>query len=385
MYQLASFSTWALSFIVLRTVESQTDILERCCYGDKSVPHGSVVFSHPERCFQLVCQNGRIRPVYVNRKGDKYCCELNGRLIPNGVELRGNCMVMLCEAGIWEPADKIEDCCSHCSLYNDPHIRTLDGTRYDWHGRCNYSVAQTYYTTKPDIGVFSQFKSCNGIASCLTHTTYRNDPNTIITLDNGDVSRVKVNGYENEIESVVNQLTSEDGTVPVLAWKHENCIFLMGSSKLLILHCPHRLDIWAHKFHTERLNGLCGHFNGLPEDDFTDRDGSIHPISYWPMTFPHSWLTSEQSARVCNLNLECPGCLEENTTDPCEASQSRRDFFDALCREPLRHLEKTKDFEQYMETCAFDLCAIYQYGGTDTDAREWVREVGRLVEVVKDF
>ncbi|XP_064095590.1 mucin-6-like [Macrobrachium nipponense] len=374
---------YVLSLTVFGNVKCQTEIFEGCCYGDENFPHGSAVFSHPKRCFQIICQNGRLIPTYVNQKGDQNCCEFNGRLTPNGKELSGHCMIMKCEAGIWKPSGKIEDCCSRCSLYDDPHITTLDGTKYDWHSPCNYSVAQTSYTTEPDVGVFSKFQGCNVIASCLSQTTFRNDPNTIITLDHGDVTRVKGNGYENLVQSQASQVQSQDGKLPVLAWTRENCIFLMGSSKLLILHCPHRLDIWAHPFHLERLDGLCGHYNGAPEDDFTDRYERVHALSYWPMAFPHSWLAPEQSDFQCDV--WCPECFEETTVDPCRAAPERRRYFEALCREPLKHLQGTKDFDHYMETCAFDLCAIYQRGGNETNARNWVRDVERMIAVVKDL
>lgn len=358
--------------------------LNGCCYGDDTIKHGGVVFSHPRRCFQLVCQYGSIQPQYVQEKGDRNCCEFNDILYPDGSEMAGLCIQMKCESGSWKPAGNIDNCCNHCSLYNDPHIVTFDGHRYDWHGKCNYSVAQTEFAVKPEVGVFSDFSVCNGLASCLSHTTFRNDPHTIVTLDNGAVNRLKVNGCKFEVQEMVQLLRCGKVKHPLLSWKHENCVFLLGSSNILLLHCPHRLDVWAHPVHVNKLNGLCGHYNQHLNDDFTDRAGNIHsPLSYWPMAFPYSWMTSEQTDRLCDA--PCPECNDETTSDPCEADATQRTYYATLCRKSLQHLSNVKEFSNYIETCAFDLCMIYQSGGQERKAKSWIREVEELITVVMDI
>ncbi|KAK7079960.1 hypothetical protein SK128_010062, partial [Halocaridina rubra] len=186
-----------------------------CCYGDGNLEHGEVAFSLPSHCFQLVCQNGLVQQQYVQKKGDKNCCEFNDLLYSDGSDLGGYCMTMRCSKGEWKPSGKIEKCCDHCYIYNDPHIHTFDGHNYDWHGICNYSIAQTGFSTKPKLGVYGKFQDCNSQASCLSYTTFKNDPNTAITIFDREVLKPTVNGDEFVMADSVQPLTSSSGIHPV--------------------------------------------------------------------------------------------------------------------------------------------------------------------------
>lgn len=94
----------------------------------------------------------------------------------------------------------------HCYLFDDPHIVTFDGHRYDWHGVCNYTVAASDSTHYPNVGVFSDFARCWGCASCLDRTTFRNDPHTLITLDHGAVFDVSWRWEEWDSSKVMTRL-----------------------------------------------------------------------------------------------------------------------------------------------------------------------------------
>lgn len=79
---------------------------------------------------------------------------------------------------------------SRCSIYNDPHFHTFDGHHYDFHGVCNYSLAQRGFTREAELGVYGDFRSCWGRASCLGRTTFVNDPHTVVALESGSVFTV---------------------------------------------------------------------------------------------------------------------------------------------------------------------------------------------------
>ncbi|XP_042204362.1 mucin-5B-like [Homarus americanus] len=360
---------------------------EPCCYGKRKVPHGEVFVSLPEICVNLVCQYGEIVRVYL--EGDtKSCCEFDGILYPNGAELELMCFKMICKKGRWSHPGTIDRCCKHCTLYNDPHIRTFDGYQYDWHGRCNYSIAQSDTTLDPYIGIFSDFVPCVGEASCLAHTTYRVNPHTIITLKNSAEFDLEVNGQPFHVPLLgVRHLITADGTQhPVLVFRSTGCIVLISSSGIVVMHCRYRLDVWAHPNHTNHLDGLCGHFNFYQRDDFTNRDGEIHALHYWPLAFPLSWLTSEQLDRKCLYRCPEPHltCSGETTTSPCYASASSMVPYTTNCTAELQPIiGKAEDLQSYIDTCAFDLCLELQNGGNPDSIYKLLTKIKWVLKVEK--
>lgn len=86
----------------------------------------------------------------------------------------------------------------HCWLHDDPHFTTFDGTHYDWHGRCNYSLAQTDQSYEPHTAVYASFKRCfprkrfDKLPSCVDKATFRENPHTVVEMNAGNPSEVMV-------------------------------------------------------------------------------------------------------------------------------------------------------------------------------------------------
>ncbi|XP_068207542.1 mucin-2-like [Palaemon carinicauda] len=318
-----------------------------CCFGDKDIPHGEVVLSIPVTCRQLVCNNGIVE---LHRHGDledKNCCEFDGKLYSDCSELTGYCLPLMCNKGLWIPTGNVEACCKSCHVYDDPHIISFDGYRYDWHGHCNYSLAQRGFGFQPQWGVFSDFKACNGLASCLHRTTFKDNCHTVITLDCGAVTTLYVNGEEFTVPEVgVHPVESSSGEHPVLTWRAGQCVVLLGSSKIAIHHCPHRIDIWAYPNHAENTEGLCGHFDFNVKNDFTARNKTIFPLHYRPFAYPHSWLTDIQSKRFCG-NL-CPTCAQETTANLCGAQETELQQYRTSCLVALQDTSNIHILDTYI-------------------------------------
>nr|XP_027232532.1 mucin-2-like isoform X2 [Penaeus vannamei] len=336
-----------------------------CPYGDVLVPQGQVVLSLPVCCMQLVCLFGRIVEKYHYQPGDANCCEFAGILYSDGATLPGYCTQLRCRNGQWTTNWILEKCCSRCGLYNDPHIITFDIYRYDWHGTCNYSIAQSDLSYDPRTGVFSDFQPCNRRASCLDTTTFRDNPNTIITLSSRSNNTIIVNGEDFVIPKtgIVPVISSGPTTHPVLVWQSDGCVILFGASKIMLKHCRSSMHVWAYPSHTDSLDGLCGHFNFHPGDEFRDRTGHQHPLSYRPYAFPYSWMS-----------------------DPCHADQDARDEYAVMCERFLSDaaVGQTEVLAHHIETCIFDVCLMSQEGANLTTVEEWLEELRRILKMIVD-
>ncbi|KAG7157009.1 Mucin-2-like 3, partial [Homarus americanus] len=214
-----------------RLISANVGIIQvDCCFNDTVVDHGQVVFNLPSKCLQLVCNYGKIIPRFLGDPGRS--CEFDGLLYAEGAELAGHCVVMQCTRKGWIPRGDIDDCCKHCSVYDDPHFVTFDGYRYDWHGYCNYSVAQTDRTYNPEAGVFSDFEPCFGGPSCLGRSTFKDHKHTVISLGHS-VFNLLVNGDPYAVPLVgAEPVRCSSKVHPVLAWRNGQCTMLLGSSKL---------------------------------------------------------------------------------------------------------------------------------------------------------
>ncbi|KAK4303757.1 hypothetical protein Pmani_024255 [Petrolisthes manimaculis] len=259
-----------------------------CCWGDTTVPHQHIVLSLPWCCTLLTCYNGTIKPDVIGRDATD-CCEFDGVMYPNGGRLAAQCVSLECSRGQWIVKD-YDDCCAHCSVYNDPHFTTFDGHYYDFHGSCNYSLAQTDTSLSPHTAVYSQFKPCFGHASCLDTVTFRENPHVIVTLEPGVVDSLKVNDELYIVAtSGVHVVTTSSGPHPLLVWRDNDCLQILGVSKIMVTHCSNVVDIWTFPTHADNLDGLCGHFNYYVDDDLTSRDGQVTTLTHWPFAFPESW------------------------------------------------------------------------------------------------
>ncbi|KAG7171405.1 IgGFc-binding protein-like 2, partial [Homarus americanus] len=377
-----SLSFLVLSLVSLSVQQHEYDCLTEpvgarcCCYGKDLFNHGEVVVSLPESCLQLVCQDTHIVAEYFNSPGDSHCCEFNGQVYPDGCVLTGQCLEVICRRGRWFLTGNYDECCAHCELTNDPHITTFDGYRYDWHGTCNYSVTQSDFSLDPHVGVFSDFEPCNAWASCLGHTTFRDNPNTIITMRVSSLFLPLVNGIPYPVPTSLSQVIVNGVPHPVLAYKSGSCVTFIGSCQLVVRHCSNRLDVIAHPAHMRQLDGLCGHFNGYQMDDFTSRQEVVHPLQYRPLAFPLSWLTDDQCEEKCKD--ECPelmGCEGEGTHDPCTLDHDGEEWrhYWKLCWKKLGNIVgKDVKRQHYIETCAFDLCMLNQNNMGEREEFRWL-------------
>ncbi|XP_050720174.1 mucin-5B-like isoform X2 [Eriocheir sinensis] len=376
----ASWGVVVLLFCALAAEARPDD----CCYGRKNVAHGETVLTIPSCCVSFSCSDGDIRPSHLGGVGASGCCEFGGQLYPNGSSLSAHCSSLRCVNGNWTWTGRFQDCCGRCTLHNSGHVMTFDKTHYHWAGPCNYTVAQTGSSQHPETGVFTSFAPCHG-SYCLQKTTFRNDPYTVVSLshDHTDgTTSLLVNGNLYAVPSSgVHTVTVGGTTYPLLAWRTPYCIALVGSSGIMLLHCRYRLDVWAYPTHASQLHGLCGHFNFNPLDDMTARDGTVYPVTTFPLAFPESWRTAEQSSVQCK---QCRDCGRPTRDNMCKARPAESKAYYTRCAKLLHPvLAVDTQLKHHVDACEFELCLLHQAGASQQQQQRQLDDQLRIAQISK--
>ncbi|XP_066965486.1 mucin-2-like [Macrobrachium rosenbergii] len=207
------------------------------------------------------------------------------------------CFQVYCARGEWVQIGHVDANCSQCSAYWDPHLVTFDGYYYDYHGTCEYALAQDGMTDDPQYAVNSEFMECWG-AACVGPSTFKDSPGTVVKMGaygryTPDLYKVLVNGVLYEILDHIPRFVKEGATEhQVLAWRYGyGCIRLLGSSQIAVEKCGSSLSVWASPEFHGKLYGLCGYFDENVDNDFTKRDGTTAALERYPtgVVFPDSW------------------------------------------------------------------------------------------------
>ncbi|XP_010737445.2 IgGFc-binding protein [Larimichthys crocea] len=235
---------------------------------------------------------------------------------------------------------------STCQATGDPHYVTFDKKRFNFQGTCVYQmvglcsknpelepfdvlVQNNYrgnkvvsYTKLVEIKVYSL-----SIVITKTHKGFilvNNElVNLPVTLAGGQVSVFKSGLY-----AVV---TTTFGLKVSFNW--ESAVFVTLPSNYM-----------------EAVCGLCGNYNGKPQDDLTPKNGD-KPVS--PASFGASWRVAEIPGCVDGCKGVCPDC------DITQKVKYEKGDFCGLLRDPkgpFRDCHAKVDPEDYFKDCVYDVC-----------------------------
>ncbi|XP_075781086.1 kielin/chordin-like protein isoform X2 [Pelodiscus sinensis] len=259
-----------------------------------------------------------------------------------------------------------------CLAFGDPHYRTFDGRLLHFQGTCTYVLAQDCQGGDFSIHVTNEDRGRPGVAWTKDVTVRMGD--TVVQLLQDwlvkrtgnlwnslleDVGKTRtLTGFKKELE----RFMEVDGRAVALPFLREPHLYVERQARAVLLSTRLGVKVlWSGRSHLElsvpgtyrgRTCGLCGNFNGLPEDDTRLPAGQLARSE---AAFGNSW-------RVRSRNGTGGPCADGRDVDPCkQAGYRARKEANARCKVltagPFQPCHPLVPPEPFFAACVYDLCA----------------------------
>ncbi|XP_070188785.1 uncharacterized protein [Littorina saxatilis] len=226
-----------------------------------------------------------------------------------------------------------------CMVFGDPHYRTFDGATLHFQGTCRYVMAADCDNNEFSVEVQHDNRNAPGEVSWAQNFT--------VTL--GDIV----------VDLLQNSVVRVNGALVDLPFLYEPHLYVELTGRTVLLTTNIGLQVsWNGDSQAEvmvpggfkrQLCGLCGNFNGFPQDDLRTRFGQI---TNSPAVFGNSWKSETQLGETC---------ADARDVDPCVSAGYRvRKIATTRCA-----VIKGKDFvrchrvvapEPFFSSCVYDMC-----------------------------
>ncbi|XP_029433312.1 IgGFc-binding protein-like [Rhinatrema bivittatum] len=235
-----------------------------------------------------------------------------------------------------------------CWAWGDPHYHTFDGKNFDFQGTCTYTIAKNCGNdaTLPDFNIVA--KNENRGTTKVSYTSF-----VTIHIYGYTISLVR---FEKGLVRVDNQLLR----LPITLNGGKLQLYQTGDSLLIqtdftlkvyfdwYFHL--KLEISSSYF--ESICGMCGNYNGNPNDDFMTPEGVTAPN---PIDFGKSWKV-EDGDRFCWHN--CDGVCKTCSQDLQKKYEN--EFLCGLITKqvdgPFRECHPVIDPKIFLDNCVYDMC-----------------------------
>ncbi|XP_071325188.1 IgGFc-binding protein [Trachinotus anak] len=236
-----------------------------------------------------------------------------------------------------------------CWAMGDPHYRTFDGRHYNFMGTCTYVIAKNCGKDNlPAFEILAQNENRGSLrVSYVTLVTVKVYGVTI-TVVRSETGRVRID----------NILWS----LPVVLNNNKLSMFQSGHSVVIETDFgltvrydwEHHLVVTLSSSYAGKTCGLCGNFNGNPNDDFTTPSGTKADGA---VAFGSSWkVPGLVKDALCRD--DCVGGCEH-----CEHSLLKKWEGDLFCglitrivNGPFSKCHAIIDPQVYLENCKYDVC-----------------------------
>nr|XP_056702382.1 IgGFc-binding protein-like [Euleptes europaea] len=340
------------------------------CYVIDGIPRCLPI---PQSCAKLHCKEGTVcntvdgRPQCVHVSGScssthckqgTVCQVIDGW--PKCVEAAQTCHTIHCSTGMTcVVKDGLPKCVpvsptqSACWASGQTHYHTFDGRNYDFHGTCAYTMVKTCQPKSklPFFHVFTESEKSSSTPfsffSQVTVTVYSFN----VTMVKYEYGLVRVNQVRSRLP-----ITLHDGKISL---HHRGGQLVMETDFGLTLYYDwnYYLVVKATASFRGHVCGLCGNYNGDPNDDSVTSSGGLATDA---INFGKSWKV-EDGKGTCSHG--CHGkCWH------CSPALIARYSVEGSCGLMAKHKEgpfhpchSVLGYKPYVDNCVSDLCAFDGY------------------------
>ncbi|CAG5906659.1 unnamed protein product [Menidia menidia] len=236
-----------------------------------------------------------------------------------------------------------------CSASGDPHYLTFDGRAYDFQGTCRYVLATLCNETSElhQFSVEAKNEPWNRLPVSITAEVFVNVLGYQVRMSGHNRGMAEVNGITRNLPILLN------GNISVFASGSQT--FVSADFGLRITYDGwSTVSISVPPSYRGKTCGLCGNFNGNPNDDF-QTPGRVSVSS--PDVFGAAWKVSGNYTCSDGCGSACPQCNDDRPARAqCEVIQALNGPF-SFCHEQV-------DPAPYFSDCVFDIC-VAGSGGED--------------------
>ncbi|KAF2978522.1 hypothetical protein EK904_011288 [Melospiza melodia maxima] len=230
-----------------------------------------------------------------------------------------------------------------CSASGDPHYNTFDHKVHNFMGNCTYTLSKVC-TASESLPYFD-----------VSTTNEHRGANTKVSY----VKSVHVEVYDHQISLLKNKKVNVNGhrmTLPVFI---EKKISIQSSGGYVLLETDfglwvrydgnHYAEVSVPSNYSGLLCGLCGNYNGDPNDDNIKSNGDIASDS---TDLGESWLVPEN-------NTICSSGGKEEQCDPVLESEAKKNTACGMITDPtgiFKDCHSKVPPQNFFENCVYDMC-----------------------------
>ncbi|XP_063023602.1 IgGFc-binding protein-like [Melospiza melodia melodia] len=234
-------------------------------------------------------------------------------------------------------------CRASCSASGDPHYNTFDHKVHNFMGNCTYTLSKVC-TASESLPYFD-----------VSTTNEHRGANTKVSY----VKSVHVEVYDHQISLLKNKKVNVNGhrmTLPVFI---EKKISIQSSGGYVLLETDfglwvrydgnHYAEVSVPSNYSGLLCGLCGNYNGDPNDDNIKSNGDIASDS---TDLGESWLVPEN-------NTICSSGGKEEQCDPVLESEAKKNTACGMITDPtgiFKDCHSKVPPQNFFENCVYDMC-----------------------------
>ena len=227
-----------------------------------------------------------------------------------------------------------------CQAYGDPHYRTFDSRYFDFQGNCEYILTQS--CDAMEFAVIVTNSAHNERVSC-TESVRVVVPNEHVDITLGRGGSVTINDLPQPNNG--DEIILQSGQVEVVRAGGLPHVILRISGVRVSWDGLYNVDVTVSTRWRGNLCGLCGDYNGDPNNDFRMPNFLLADDAN---EFGTSWQLISNISRVCIPpdTTPCPTELSVDAQSRCAIL--REDAFSA-CHSMV-------DPQPFIDNCEFDYC-----------------------------